>query len=636
VGIWLAFKVGILFISITDASGTISYMWLGNLALIIAIIIPFNAFILLPASEKFQGKTLPALESIYVRFLTFALRGSNPVKLIFGVFGLLIVSFLLMGVFPPKVEFFPVNEPKYLNIFIEQPIGSDIKSTDEITKTAEKKIISYFEEEKHLLESGDSSNYNFLVESIIAQVGNGTSDPAAGPSFGNTPHKARIMVSFVEFQDRMGVSTSDVMQDVRRLFKDIPGVAITVDKDAAGPPAGKPVNIEILGEDYDQLMAEAEKVKLFINKSNIPGIEELKLDVELGKPELLINIDRAKARRLNVSTAQIGSAIRTSLFGKEVSKFKTFDDDYPIVIRLTDEQRYDGEALLNSRITFRDPSNGKISQVPISAVATAKKTSTFSAIRRKGLERIVRIQSNVLEGANANEVVANLKNELAEYVLPNGIELKYTGQQEEQAKEMEFLGGALLIAIFLIFLIIVAQFNSISGPVIILTAVFLSLIGVLLGLMLFQMDFIIIMTMIGIISLAGIVVNNAIVLLDYTKLIISRKKEEKGLEESDKLGIEEVKESIIQGGKTRLRPVLLTAITTILGLLPMAYGLNIDFFGLLESWSPNVYVGGDNVMFWGPMSWTIIFGLTFATFLTLVIVPILFLQIEKLKYRIKK
>ena len=606
---------------------------LGNLLIIIGAIIPVNSFILLPMSEKFQNKTLISLENKYESFLRMSIRGKNPVKLIFSMFGLLIVSFVLMGAFTPKVEFFPVNEPKYLNIFIEQPIGSDIHSTDDITKVVEDRLYKYFYEEKH----GESSvSYDYLVKSMIAQVGNGTSDPAQGPSFGNTPHKARVQVTFVDFQKRKGVSTSDVMQEVRGLFSNIPGVAITVDKDAAGPPMGKPINIEVIGEDYDQIMTEAEKLKLFVNKANIPGIEELKIDVEIGKPELLINIDRAKARRLNVSTAQIGSAIRTSLFGKEISKFKTYDDDYPIVIRLEDDQRYDAEALLNSRITFRDQTNGQIRQVPISSVASAEKTSTFSAVKRKGLERLVSIQSNVLEGANANEVVASIKNELKSYTFPEGVTYKFTGQQEEQQKEMSFLGGALMIAVFLIFLIIVAQFNSVSGPVIILVAVILSLIGVLLGLVVFQMDFIIIMTMIGIISLAGVVVNNAIVLIDFTKLTMVRKKEELGIdEETGYLEMKDVKESIVEAGKTRLRPVLLTAITTILGLLPMAYGLNIDFIGILESWSPNVSLGGDNVMFWGPMSKTIIFGLTFATFLTLVVVPVFFLQIEKLKRRIK-
>ena len=608
---------------------------LGNLMIIIGVVIPFNAFVLLPLSRKFQNNFLPRLETRYEKFLANALKGNNPKKVIFGLVGLFIFSIMLMGAFTPKILFFPENEPKYLNIFIEKPIGTDIQESNITTEIIEEKVTNFFFKKDHMDEMGNTIRYDHLVESIIAQVGNGTSDPAQGPSMGNTPHKARVQVSFVEFQDRLGLSTSDVMTEIRSLFDDIPGVQIVVAKDEAGPPQGKPINIEIISDDYDLAMSQANDLTLFINKANIDGIEELKLDVELGKPEMLINIDRAKARRLNLSTAQVGSSIRTALFGKEISKFKAEDDDYPIYIRLKDEQRYDAEALMNSRITFRDQTNGRIRQVPISAVATATKSSTFSAVKRKSLDRLVTIQSNVLGDFNPTEVVNEIKAEMEGFEFAEGVEWKFTGQQEEQAKEMEFLGGALLAAVFLIFLIIVAQFNSVSGPVIILFAVLLSLIGVLLGLVVFQMDFIIIMTMIGIISLAGIVVNNAIVLIDYTKLLITRRKEELGIDEDDKLPLEELYPIIVKGGKTRLRPVLLTAITTVLGLLPMAYGFNIDFIGLLESWDPNVYIGGDNVMFWGPMSKTIIFGLTFATFLTLVFVPVLFLQIEKLKLKLK-
>jgi multidrug efflux pump len=608
---------------------------IGNIMIIVGLMIPFNAFVLLPWSRKFQDNFLPRLESKYEKFLANALKGNNPKKVIYGLIGLFIFSIMLMGAFTPKILFFPENEPKYLNIFIEKPIGTDIQESNITTEVIEEKVTNFFFKKDHMDELGNTIRYDHLVESIIAQVGNGTSDPAQGPSMGNTPHKARVQISFVEFQDRLGISTSDVMTEIRSLFDDIPGVQIVVAKDATGPPQGAPINIEIISDDYDLAMSQANDLTLFINKANIDGIEELKLDVELGKPEMLINIDRAKARRLNISTAQVGSSIRTALFGKEVSKFKAEDDDYPIYIRLKDEQRYDAEALMNSRITFRDQTNGRIRQVPISAVATATKSSTFSAVKRKNLDRLVTIQSNVLGDFNPTEVVNEIKAEMAGFEFHEDIEWKFTGQQEEQAKEMEFLGGALLAAVFLIFLIIVAQFNSVSGPVIILFAVVLSLIGVLLGLVVFQMDFIIIMTMIGIISLAGIVVNNAIVLIDYTKLLITRRKEELEINEDDKLPIEELYPIIVKGGKTRLRPVLLTAITTVLGLLPMAYGLNIDFIGLLESWDPNVYIGGDNVMFWGPMSKTIIFGLTFATFLTLVFVPVLFLQIEKLKFKLK-
>ena len=289
---------------------------------------------------------------------------------------------------------------------------------------------------------------------------------------------------------------------------------------------------------------------------------------------------------------------------------------------------------MNQRITFRDMLDGQIRQVPISSIATVRKSSTISAVKRIDLKRTISLQSNLIEGYNANEVVAEVKDQLNNYQMPEGINRKFTGQQEEQAKEMAFLGKALAIAVFLILIIIVAQFNSISAPFVILSAVLLSFTGVFSGLIFAGMEFVIIMMMIGIISLAGVVVNNAIVLVDYTKLLIYRKELELDIEGKGKnrLPVKFVIQSIVEAGRTRLRPVLLTAITTVLGLLPLAIGLNIDFLGLFSSLEPNITIGGDNVIFWGPMAWTIIFGLTFATFLTLVIVPVFFYLALRLKY----
>ncbi|PJB14817.1 MAG: copper transporter [Flavobacteriales bacterium CG_4_9_14_3_um_filter_32_8] len=616
----------ILFGLIILLAGAMLY---GNILMAIGLTILTTTYFFNPATIYFQNKILPQLENFYHRFLTYVLKGKNPIKWVVGTFVLLILSFILIGVASPKVEFFPVNMPNYINIFIEQPIGTDITATNKIAQQVEEKVMNYFNTE--IVVHGEKIQRKFMVESIIGQVGAGTSDPAQGVSMGETPNKARITISFVKFSDRKGIKTNQIMNDIRAVVNDIPGVQITVDKDKAGPPQGKAINIELYGDDYNALIDEAEKMKHFINQSNVYGVEELKLDIQTGKPEIVVNVDRQKAKRFSLSTAQIGSAIRTSLFGKEISKYKEGEDDYKIILRMNDASRYNMDNLMNQKITFRDPSNGKISQVPISAVAKVEKTSTFSAIQRKDLKRTISIQSNVIEGANPTEVVTNIKALLKTYPKDSNYSWKIAGQQEEQAKEMSFLSKALLIAVFLIFLIIVAQFNSISAPVIIVTSVVFSLIGVFLGLVIFQMDFIVMMTMIGIISLAGIVVNNAIVLLDYTKLIIERKKLEQNIE---KLPMSELVEAIIEGGETRLRPVLLTAITTILGLMPLAVGMNIDFFTLFTELDPQIYFGGDNVVFWGPMSWTIIFGLTFATFLTLVIVPVMFLLIEKLKYRV--
>lgn len=608
---------------------------LANLLLTAAFLIWLYVFVLYPLSVRFQASGMPALEQKYRRFVSYTLAGKRPQRAMLGMFGLLIFSFVLLGVFTPKVEFFPVNIPKYVNIFIEKPVGADIAGVNEITKVVEDRVIQAMKkyEEKSTI-NGEVQTRNFLVKSIIAQVGEGTSDPGQGPVLGATPNKARVQVSFVDFQFRRGINTADVMEELRASVQDIPGVSIRLDKDANGPPMGPPINIELVGEDYTQLMVEAEKVKQYLSSKNIPGVEALKLDIDLGKPELLVEVDREKARRLSLSTAQVGLNLRTALYGKEVSRYKQLEDEYPINIRLDQSYRENLDALMNQKIIFRDQTNGQIRSVPISSVAKPSYSSTFSEVKRKNLDRVVTVYSNVITGFNANEVVAKMKEEMKLYTMPKEVSLKFTGQQEEQGKEMAFLSTALLIAIFLIFLIIVAQFNSMGTPFIIMGSIVFSLIGVFLGLVIFQMDFVIIMTMIGIISLAGVVVNNAIVLLDYTHLLIDRKKAELGLSLDEKLSMSDILECTAEAGSTRLRPVLLTAITTVLGLIPLATGMNINFFTMYSDFDPQIYFGGDNVVFWGPMSWTVIFGLVFATFLTLVIVPAMFVVKMKLKYRL--
>mgnify|MGYP003627306308 FL=1 len=378
----------------------------------------------------------------------------------------------------------------------------------------------------------------------------------------------------------------------------------------------------------------SEDIQQKIDESGIRGIEELKSSLELGKPELIVEIDRDNARRFGLSTYSIANEIRTALFGKEVSKYKEGEDDYEINVRLNQDYRYDIDALLNKNITFRDQNSGKLVQVPISSVAHVRYGSTYGSIKRKDLDRVVTLSSNVLAGANATEITDQLKVLMADYDMPTGYSYAFTGEQEEQAENMAFLAKALLIAVFTIFLIIVSQFNKITAPFIIMVSVFLSTIGVFLGLVIFNMEFVVIMTMVGIIALAGIVVNNAIVLIDYIELTRRRRRRELGLDDDARLPMEEVLNSIIIAGKTRLRPVILTAITTILGLVPLAVGLNIDFIGWFTNYNADFYVGGDNVVFWGPMSWTIIFGLTFATFLTLIIVPTMYLLADKFMYRI--
>jgi multidrug efflux pump subunit AcrB len=624
----ILFSLGVVFIIAGLTLGMNGLNAAGLLLMLAGLLRIINTKFLSPSTEWFQNKFLPRLETFYERTLQYALRGKRPKWFFLGTFGLLFFSIFLFGAFPPKVLFFPETPPKQVYVYLEYPIGTDIEVTNKLSIDVENKIQEY-------LKKYEVDGKNDLITSVIGQVGEGTSDPNRGQAGGTTPNKARVTVDFVKFIDRGDINTEDVLVEIRALLQDIPGVDIIVDRPADGPPTGAPINIEVAGDGYEQLLATAEELKQFIKNKNILGIEELKLDVEQGKPELPIIIDRQKARRLNVSTGQIGDALRTSLFGKEISTFKDGEDDYPINMRLMDKYRYNKEALINQKITFRNQSDGKIVQVPISSIARTEASSTFSAVKRKDLDRVITIASNVLEGYNATEINEQIKAELKTYNLPKGISISFTGEQESQAEEMAFLSKALLIAVFFIFLILVAQFNSTTTPIIISLAVVLSLIGVLLGLIVFRMEFVIMMTMIGIISLAGIVVNNAIVLIDYTNLIMVRKRLEEGLSVGE-LTKEIIYESIVEGGKTRLRPVLLTAITTILGLLPLAIGININFMTLFTEFDPQFYIGGENVAFWGPMSWTIIFGLTFATFLTLIIVPVMYSLLNNFKFSLNR
>ena len=607
----------------------------GNILIIAGLMTILNAYVLFPATKLFQNRFLPRLERGYEAFLRYALAGKKPWVFFFGTASLMVLAFALLGTFPPKVEFFPSNEPQYLNIFITKPIGTDIEETNRVTKEIENLIMDVLAEDRFKQvdpETGELTAY--MANSVIGQVGNGTSDPQEGPSLGNTPHKARIVVNFVKFQDRKGQSTRNMLSAVREKLRGYPDAEVIVTKNSDGPPQGPPINIEIRGEDYDEVLATSTAMRQFLREMEYDGVEELKIDVDKRKPELPITIDRTKARNYGLSTQNIGMTIRTALFGREVSTYKDGEDDYPINVRFEESARNNVDALMNQKVIFRSASDGQIKEVPISAVATAKRSTTFSSVKRKDMDRIITLSSNVLEGANANEIVEGMKAELAGFDTPEGVQWAFTGQQEEQAKEMAFLSRALLLALFLIILIIVAQFNSITTPFIIGFSVFFSLIGVLLGLVIFQMDFVIIMTMIGIISLAGVVVNNAIVLIDYTDLLRERKRSELGVGEY--LPFSEVVESIVSGGRTRLRPVLLTAITTILGLLPLAIGLNIDFITLITEYDPRIYIGGDNNVFWKPMSWAIIYGLTFATFLTLIIVPVMYWWINRMIYKYGK
>ena len=611
---------------------------LGNFVAFIGLLSLVNLFIFLPGTKTFQNKFLPRLERVYEKFLRFAIKGKRPLVFLGGTILLLIFSLGLFAIFPPKVEFFPNNEPQYVNIFISHPIGTDIGVTNETTLKVEADLNKILNEYMDADDTTGIPQDERLIKSIISQVGEGTSDPAQGVTMGNTPHKARITVNFCEFQFRQRTKTSDVLKKIQAGLrgKYNADIEITASKNESGPPQGAPINIEVTGRgEYKALIAAAEKIKNYLDRKGVAGVEKLKLNVDANRPEIPITVDRDQIRKLNASTYQVGMAIRKSLLGQDISTYTIDEESHDIVVKFDSESRNNLNAILDQRLVFRN-NQGKLMNIPVrSVIEDPEESTSYSAVIRKDQIPLVTITSNVTEGFNANEVVKVMKKEMETFEkedqLSTGIKYRFAGQQDEQAKEMAFLSKALMVALFLVLLIIVSQFNSYSAPTVILLTVLLSLIGVFLGLVISGQNFVVIMTMIGIISLAGVVVNNAIVLIDYTNSLRKRKRIEKELGKNELLSNEDLLECTIQGGKTRLRPVLLTAITTILGLIPLAIGFNIDFVGLFSSYEPNIFLGGDNNMFFAPMAWTIIYGLTFATFLTLVILPTVYLLSYKFK-----
>lgn len=611
---------------------------LGTLMIVIAAMFWIYRFVLRGLAIWFQTKVLTRFENFYEGVLQVALRGKN-VYAYFGVTVLmLIAAFMAFGSSlrsgRTKVEFFPDNTPKEIYVYIEYPQGTDIEKTNEITLAIEEQVYSIINGDKY-----EGKEENILVESSISQVGKGAENPfTEGGSAAEMPHRGKITISMREFKFREGSDSEALRGEIQESVKDrYPGVAISVEKDYVGPPAGYPINVEIEGQNYDTLIAVAERMREFINTKNIAGIEELKIDVNKGKPGMQVIVDRQKAGELGVAVGQVGQQLRRSLFGDKAGIYKKDGEDYNINVRFEKDLRYNTSALFDQRIIFRDPSNGQIKEIPVSAVASQRNTSSFSAIKHKDGKRVVTVYSALKPGfTDAGAIVEKIKLEMEEFVgLPDAVKIDYTGQIEEQNKQMEFLVGAFFTGLGLIMLILVFQFGSISKPTIIMLAIFLSFIGVFGGLMATGWPFVIMMTMMGIISLAGIVVNNGVVLLDYTQILIDRKKLELGLPDEVLLTREEVTEVIVRGGKARLRPVILTAITTVLGLIPLAIGLNINFMTLFSDFDAQIYMGGDNVIFWGPLAWTVIFGLIVATFLTLIIVPVLFNIVYRLKIRIR-
>jgi len=587
---------------------------MGNLTVTLFALYALNKFVLDGVIKNFQEKIWPRVQDGYAKILHFALAGSKgwmPVFMVIGIVFLLIFSIIFTAVRKPKVVFFPQADPNFVYAYISLPIGTDQAYTDSIAKVVEGKIYSVIGEK------------NPLVESVITNVAVSAGDPSDPMSAQTLPHKAKVTVAFVEFAKRNGTSTALYLDKIRANVKGIAGAEIQVDQEQGGPPTGKPVNIEITGDDFDAITKTSEDLKKFIDSLGIQGIEDLRSDLVKNKPELEVVIDRQRANSEGIFTGQIGMEIRKAVFGQEVSKLRDAGDEYKIWLRYKENQRHDIQALMNTKITYRDINMGfAIRQVPLSSVATIKYSSTFGGIKRKNQKRMITLSSNVLGGYNANEIVGAIQNALPQFHAPHGIDIKMTGEQEDQAETGAFLGWAGMVAFGLIFMILVIQFNSISKPVIILTEIIFSIIGVLLGFGIFDMAISIMMTGIGIVALAGIVVRNGILLVEFTHYL-----EEKGVNTFD---------AIIEAGRTRMTPVLLTATATTLGLVPLAVGLNIDFVTLFTELNPHVFFGGDSVAFWGPLAWTMIFGLIFATFLTLILVPVMYLLTEKLKVRVRR
>ncbi|MBN8719516.1 MAG: efflux RND transporter permease subunit [Sediminibacterium magnilacihabitans] len=608
-GFWIAIGIGLLL----DLAGV--PFW-GNLLIFFMLLVILNRFVLDKAIHSFQNRALPWIMNHYERLLRWALKGWRPVHLLLGTIALFFVSFfafsgsIASGRIP--ITFFPQGDPNQIYVYLKLPVGTNVAYTDSITRILESRVNEVL--------GVDNGKQNPVVESIISNVAIGAGDPASGDR-STRSELGRIQVSFVEFEKRHGVSTRPYLDKIRAEMKGIPGAEISVDQEKGGPPTDPPINIEIASEEFDDLIKTATALKNYLDSIQVPGVEELKMDVDLQNPEITLTVDRDRALIEGVSSAQIGSQIRTALFGKEVSKIKEGKEEYKIQLRNNELQRKSLVDLLNMRVSFRDmASGGAVKNIPIGALVKVEPTSTLGSVKRKNQKRLITLRSNVLttKGYNATAVNQVLAKHIANFnKKPDNVTIKQTGEGEQQAETGAFLGKALAIALGLILLVLVLQFNSVSKPVIILTEIIFSVIGVFIGFTITGMEVSILMTGLGIVGLAGIVVKNGILVIEFADELRSR-------------GIK-TKEAVIQAGKTRIIPVLLTALAAILGFIPIATGFNINFITLFSELNPHIFFGGDNVVFWKPLSWTIIFGLAFAFFMTLFIVPSMYLIAERLR-----
>ena len=581
---------------------------MGNLLMFALILNVIYRLWLKNAIIKFQSVLWPAVLNFYERQLRFFLKGLHPYYLFGGVVALFVFTIMLFGAFKPQVLFFPNNNPATIFIYVKMPVGTDQKVTDSVTRIVETRVTTILGKD------------NPVVESIIANVGLGAGDSFFDRSV--SPERGKVTVNFVESKDRHGVKTLDYMDRIRANLQNIPGVTLSVEKNKMGPPTGKPVNIEITSENIEDLITSSKDFLVYLDSLQIPGIDKLRSDFDESKPEIVMDVDRIRANREGLSVGQIGMELRTAIYGYEASKYKEDEDEYPIQVRYSETQRKNINNLINARITYRDMTSGQLRQIPISAVVQVNYRDTYGGIKRKNLKRVITLSSEVTSGHTANEVLANIGAALKTYKLPKGVEVNFTGEKEDQAETMAFLVNAMIIALGLIFFILITQFGSITKSLIILSEVIFSIIGVFIGMVIFHMPFVITMTGIGIVALGGIVVRNGILIVEFADVLKARGNS--------------YREAIVGAGKTRITPVVLTATATMLGLVPLAVGFNINFVTLFSQLNPHIWVGGDNVSFWGPLSWTIIFGLSFATFLTLIFVPALLMIDAKASVRYKR
>jgi multidrug efflux pump len=604
-GLWIAVGLGVLL----DLS---HQTFLGNLLIFIVILVLLNKFIFDRMIHGFQNSVLPWIMGHYESLLRWALKGWRPAWLLFSTFLLLVFSLWFFGIRKVDVVFFPKGDPNQVYVYIKLPVGTNVDYTDSITKVLEKRVYN-------VLGMGqDGSKPNPAVESVISNVAVGASDPTSGDQ-STHPELGRIQVSFVEFAKRHGASTGRYLDSIRHVMTGIPGAEITVDQEQNGPPTDPPVNIEVASDNFDDLIKTAVSLKNYLDSIQTPGVEELKMDIDLTNPEITLTVDRQRAMIEGINSSQIGQELRTALFGLESSKIKEGKDEYKIYIRNLEHQRKNLNDLLNMNITYRDiASGGAIRNVPISSLVHIDYTSTLGSVKRKNQKRTITLKSNVLNGYTPTAVNQDLTKSITDFKKkPDDVTITQTGEGAQQAETGAFLFKALIIALATILIILVIQFGSVSKSVIILNEILFSVIGVILGFALTKMQVSVIMTGLGIVGLAGIVVKNGILVIEFTDELRAR-----GMK---------TREAAIEAGKTRIIPVLLTAMAAILALVPLAVGFNINFVTLFADLDPHIYFGGDNAVFWKPLSWTIIFGLAFAFFMTLFMVPSMYLMAERLR-----